>query len=49
MMSNRVVAGLLSAFIVFGGFLYLTRLDHGLYVSALPGFLGYIALLFIVM
>ena len=47
MMINRVVSAILSAFIVFGGFLALTKLDHGIYVSAMPGFLGYLGFLFI--
>eukprot|EP00347_Sterkiella_histriomuscorum_P004954 403358448 len=47
--SNRVVSAILAAFIAFGAFIFLTRLEKGIYVSSLPGLLGYIGLLFLVL
>jgi len=48
-MSNKIVSGLLSAFIVFGAFIYLLRFDYGTKISAVIGFLGYIGLLFVIL
>ena len=46
---NRIVAAILAVFIAFGSFIYLTRFERGIYISPLPGFLAYIALLYMLM
>ncbi|CDW83712.1 dhhc zinc finger domain containing protein [Stylonychia lemnae] len=47
--SNKIISGVLSAFIVFGAFIYLLRFDYGLRVSPIVGFFGYLGLLFVIM